>query len=665
MTLFNDLALSLDGQLGPTSTSALGYRMSRVAHQHNSFVAQGLFWTFYSTIDAASGPFDFFYVAIDPVSTTLSTAVNIGTIPAYDAQFDIAYDSTNNRIHVVRNIQTGAIIHDGLEYRMGTPNSDGTITWAAAWQTVIATGNFVGDMHLSTDSNGNAWMCFGNNNNGAGDVIGYKNNNTDGTWSTASGFPITISVHTTNDRFGMLMPLRDGNMYAIVYAWATDVNARGYHITPTGTVHFEGFISDNVVEADGINSPGAQVGRIDANSRNGVVHFAYTEGAAGSSPRVIYRRRGGPVQRTTNNINDLYAFGSEIVLASGSADDVVASPRVMLDGTQTVLIAWTTNRTGIVWAVKSEDNGETFGPKQLIHYGKFDLQFEHLQPSAEGNGREVWPITHLLRPTPASNTFKLMYGKIEGKKIIQYASEAEKVFATMEPPPPQSLRPAMRTLINSLKSANVWQELDLLYVFAVHAADAACINWKNPGQYTATQFGNLLFTANSGFTGDGSSAYLSTNFNPLTNGVNFLQNDACYGGWQLNNAQSDFATWASTLTSNNRSVIVTRTTSDLTQYRINSSSAVTVSNTDSRGLFVADRSDGSNASIYKNGSLVSTDALASGTITSATFQVFLAGTTNFSSSSTAVFFCGGSLGATKQAALYSALQTYLQSVGAI
>lgn len=124
------------------------------------------------------------------------------------------------------------------------------------------------------------------------------------------------------------------------------------------------------------------------------------------------------------------------------------------------------------------------------------------------------------------------------------------------------------TLILSLKSAGIWNKLDIFYMFSTDYSDFARINWKSPGNYTATLAGNIppAFVANVGFSGASANlAYIRTNFIPLTNGVNYTLNNASRNFWKINTtATSGFMDGNSTATYNGIQ------TSSSTNQRINS-----------------------------------------------------------------------------------------------
>lgn len=82
-------------------------------------------------------------------------------------------------------------------------------------------------------------------------------------------------------------------------------------------------------------------------------------------------------------------------------------------------------------------------------------------------------------------------------------------------------------LVLALKSAGVWDSLDVLYVFATDAdANFAKLNWKNPAAHEGTYVGGITFQKNGGIKGDGSTGYFNTNFNPATSGVRYTLNNA-------------------------------------------------------------------------------------------------------------------------------------------
>lgn len=73
---------------------------------------------------------------------------------------------------------------------------------------------------------------------------------------------------------------------------------------------------------------------------------------------------------------------------------------------------------------------------------------------------------------------------------------------------------------------NIWAKIDVLQIYAAHASSAALLNWK-ADMWNATQSGSPTFTANQGYTGNGTSSYLDTGFDSSTAvGRQYALNDA-------------------------------------------------------------------------------------------------------------------------------------------
>jgi hypothetical protein len=89
------------------------------------------------------------------------------------------------------------------------------------------------------------------------------------------------------------------------------------------------------------------------------------------------------------------------------------------------------------------------------------------------------------------------------------------------------------TLVTDLKTAGVWDKLDLFYVFATDGdGDYATLNWKTPASFQATKVNSPTFTTNGGFAGDGTSSYLGTNYTPNTDAVNVTSTSMSAGGYE-------------------------------------------------------------------------------------------------------------------------------------
>lgn len=295
---------------------------SRIPNQRSGWYSAGRYWRFYGDQQTGDdpGPYDFYYTSsTDGSSWAAGTLETAGGLPKYDAQFTIYYDSSNDRVHIVRVIQSNGIVHDGLEYRRGQPQSGGSITWDASWQTVVSTGTKCGDASLIVLSDGKAVVGI---ETGSSFVV-YKNSATDGTWSTASGYPVTVeTTDATNPPEGILLPLLSGEYLVMLGYWDLDEQGQAYHFdssdsSPTKTA--EGAFTSLDIEAD--SGSGARVPRFNAISVDGVVHYIYQ--ASSQSIVYGYRNAAGVWQDEIELVTDRYVYdacGAPLLCVDGNGD---------------------------------------------------------------------------------------------------------------------------------------------------------------------------------------------------------------------------------------------------------------------------------------------------------------------------------------------------------
>lgn len=347
------------------------YTLVRVPHQRQCFKAAGRWWVFFTRMEDTD-PFNLDFTSSTDGKTWLAS-INLTTIPWVAAQYDVYWDGTY--IHIAKNIQRDAVIaHDGLEYRRGTPNPDGTITWDAAWQTVIATGNFVGDISLVVDTGGHAWVGYSDADN-TGEAAVVKNDNTDGTWSTATGFPTQLTS-TGDQRHAIMCPLSGGAMYAVIYKYNAETNATGY-VSSDGSNSFssEGNVTDSNVEG---TSGAAGVARIDVIGVSGAVHLVYQT----TDHRIVYRTRGADG-----------TLGDEAELAGSGYVNEDSSPRISYDSSGNLYVCWTGQEAIITYYCKHDGSWST--PAELFSEPR-ELSYEHLMPALEVESGN-WSVVSLTR----------------------------------------------------------------------------------------------------------------------------------------------------------------------------------------------------------------------------------------------------------------------------
>jgi len=97
---------------------------------------------------------------------------------------------------------------------------------------------------------------------------------------------------------------------------------------------------------------------------------------------------------------------------------------------------------------------------------------------------------------------------------------------------------ALNTLIRQLIIDGNWQLLDRMWIFATESRSNAVLSIVKPGSATSVSeenSSNLTWTANQGYTGDGSSSYLNSNYSPSGN---FATNSNSLGVYSRTNTSN-------------------------------------------------------------------------------------------------------------------------------
>jgi hypothetical protein len=222
--------------------------------------------------------------------------------------------------------------------------------------------------------------------------------------------------------------------------------------------------------------------------------------------------------------------------------------------------------------------------------------------------------------------------------------------------------------IRRLKAADIWAKLDVLWTRAAHDEQAARLNWTNPALYTTTTVNSPTFTADRGYAGNGSSSYLTWNWIPSTNKVNYTLNAGSVFAWNRTNRANASEQLLGVTTSITGDIVMAVKWIDGNFYGSVNSTGTSTASATSDGFWANNRSSSSANEFYKNGASIATSSTASTSVPARTV-VELArnndGTIQrFSSDQCAASGAGGSLSGAQHAALYNIIQTYLRAVGA-
>jgi hypothetical protein len=232
--------------------------------------------------------------------------------------------------------------------------------------------------------------------------------------------------------------------------------------------------------------------------------------------------------------------------------------------------------------------------------------------------------------------------------------------------PSEEQKVKQNNFVIALKNLGIWDDLDILYVFATDGdSDFATLNWKAPASFQASKVSSPTFTANQGFTGNGSSAYLDTGWAPDPDGVNYTQNDAC-GFVYVNNSIAESQKYAYGALNNTPSafgltaIIPYAPTNTYGAY-VNGF-GVSGANSNSKGFYSAHR-NGGQITGYKNAVQIATAAIVSNGLTTNDVAVLAgrgdAGAASHSSYQVGVFGMGANI---SESSLYTAWNDYFTSL---
>lgn len=253
---------------------------------------------------------------------------------------------------------------------------------------------------------------------------------------------------------------------------------------------------------------------------------------------------------------------------------------------------------------------------------------------------------------------------------VSYEAEATAYFAAMSVAPDDTRKGHLNTLIASLKTAGVWAKLDWLCIHAAHDEQAGRVNAVDPTE-VATAVNSPTFTTDRGFTGNGSSSYLNSGWNPTSGTHVFAQNSANIGVWGGTDVVATGQTELGNIYARLNSAYDATRISVATQ---NTGALVTPGGTPtSIGHLMGSRTGASALQYYKNGSAYGS-ALTTASIAVPNSPMLicayntntggLAGPSQYTTRRIQATHWGAALDGTEAAALYNALSTYMTAVGA-
>ncbi|HEX5213309.1 MAG TPA: hypothetical protein VFW22_16410 [Pseudolabrys sp.] len=231
--------------------------------------------------------------------------------------------------------------------------------------------------------------------------------------------------------------------------------------------------------------------------------------------------------------------------------------------------------------------------------------------------------------------------------------------------PPSAQRAALYDQIMAM-TASVRPKLNGFYLQAAHDKQAGQLNLLS-ASYTLLEVGSFAWIVDRGYTSDGATGYLDTQFNPTLPGSLVTQNAFSMGVFAGTDAIS-----TAPICGNSPMRILPHTAANQAQARISSNTQTNhaLPADTARGLSAIGRGDAVNATAYKDGVNLGAQAAASTALNAFNF-LFLAATpsaggapTSYSPLRCVGGFFGGQLSDAEHATMANAFATWTAATGA-
>lgn len=226
----------------------------------------------------------------------------------------------------------------------------------------------------------------------------------------------------------------------------------------------------------------------------------------------------------------------------------------------------------------------------------------------------------------------------------------------------------VNTLIVGLKADSLFTILDRLWLYAGESdAHQAKIDIINLGTHTLNGTPTL---AAGGYTGNGTSQYIATGFNPATAGGHYVQDSAALGAYvRTNNAAYDSGVFIGASDGSNSAHLYLAQNSGAAFCKVNTTTFTSCVITTQQGMWVSTRTASNAQAVYRNGNTTaigSDSNVSSGNVNKELYA--LAFNNNGSAGlwvpdQVSAILIGGALTATQASNLASRINAYMTSWG--
>jgi hypothetical protein len=189
---------------------------------------------------------------------------------------------------------------ESIYYRRGTLQSGGSISWGTEYTVYNQTDWYPWQPTIAVDSNNYPYVFMSWEKGTTYCRLVIKSANNNGVWSTASGYPMNLTVSDSSVTAGIILPLLSSKMYAIYYK-TIEENEYHYGRLYNGS----SWQSEELIDETNAPEVFSAVARDDeihmVFGYSGVKYINYTSGSWGTSETIV------------SGINPIYlgAFGIE------------------------------------------------------------------------------------------------------------------------------------------------------------------------------------------------------------------------------------------------------------------------------------------------------------------------------------------------------------------
>jgi hypothetical protein len=249
-----------------------------------------------------------------------------------------------------------------------------------------------------------------------------------------------------------------------------------------------------------------------------------------------------------------------------------------------------------------------------------------------------------------------------------FSSEYQAIYDQFSTKPDSADAAAQDTFVSTLVDEGVWSELDRLFIFASHASGTdSLLDWVHPTEAgnVATLVNAPSFVSKQGYTGDGSTSYINTNF-AQTDGVNYQRDSASVLTYTRTELNGSYGIVGINNSSEQLRLLPRNSGFQFLYFHDTSAKLSTIPS--SLGLHAGERINSATIEAFKDGVSLGTASNTSDPI--GANDMFALAIRDSSGSPSLLYpgevsliSFGASLGATKQLALYNAFQALMTHYG--